>query len=80
MSTTNLFTLAARVATIEAPSKRIGHYKDALTHAAEMAALPQYIPDREVHIKSTRSWALYRLGKLSIEDRARVEAVRGVIG
>lgn len=78
--TDNLFTLASRVGSISDPSRPILRYKGALTHAAEMAALPRYVVDREARITNTRAVARRRLGKLSPEDRARVEQVEGVIG
>lgn len=78
--TTDLNTLALRVMAIPAPSKRILLYRDALVHAAQMLALPASAEDRDLRQRNTRAAAVRRFYRLSIEDRARVEEVKGVIG
>lgn len=76
---TNLAAMAHRVAGLTEPSHNLRLYAGALVHAAQMELLPAHAEDREHRQQSTRAVALRRLGRLDAEDRARVEAVNGVL-
>jgi len=74
-----LSILAYRVASLPDRSKRLDQYCQALIYASAALALPETAEDRELRQRNTRAVALRRLGKLSAENRARVEQCGGVI-
>jgi hypothetical protein len=70
--------VAVAIAAQGNPSKKLLLYRDALIHAAALDRTTQG-DDLELRRTNTLAVARRRLGKLSVEDRALVEACGGSI-